>query len=28
MEMDGAASSLFTKGTKLDSDKAKRHVTT
>jgi hypothetical protein len=27
MEMDGAASALFTKKTKLDSDKAKRHLT-
>src|SRR5215467_8495300 len=27
MEMDGAASALFTKKTKLDSDRAKRHLT-
>jgi putative metallopeptidase DUF4344 len=27
MEMDGAASALFTKKTKLDSDKARRHLT-
>jgi len=27
MEMDGAASALFTKKTKVDSDNARRHVT-